>query len=42
MKKSIIFISIISLISVSIVTLVLFMNKNKNELTISAGGKNEI
>lgn len=42
MKKSILFISIISLISVSIVALILFINRNKNELTINDGSNNEI
>ena len=42
MKKSILFISIMSLISVSIVALILFINRNKNELTINDGSNNEI
>ena len=42
MKKRILFISIISLISVSIVALILFINRNKNELTINDGSNNEI
>ena len=42
MKKKIIILSVVSLVSVSVLTLILFINRNTNEITMNDDNKHEI